>query len=136
MLVGSFCLGLLVESGLWVPMADALEPASRWLLGLPAIVTVAIAMAILRKELALQLLVVFGVLGVGTTSAAADPGRLLTPGQLFVYAIVVAISIPCVATLAALRAELGGRTAAGIALASLGLAVTAGAILARVLGLA
>jgi len=136
MLVGSFCLGLLVESGLWVPMAGALEPASRWLLGLPAIVTVAIAMAILRKELALQLLVVFGVLGVGTAHAAADPGRLLTPGQLFVYAIVVAISIPCVATLAALRAELGGRTAAGIALASLGLAVTAGAILARVLGLA
>ncbi len=135
MLVGSFCLGLLVESGLWAPLASALEPASRGLLGLPAIVTVAIGMAILRKELALQLLVVFGVLGVGTAAATADPGRLLTPGQLFVYAIVVAISIPCVATLAALRAELGVRTAAAIALASLGLAVAAGAILARLLGL-
>ena len=75
MLVGSFCLGLLVESGLWAPLASALEPASRWLLGLPAIVTVAIGMAILRKELALQLLVVFGVLGVGTAAATADPGR-------------------------------------------------------------
>jgi ferrous iron transport protein B len=136
MLVGSFCLGLLVESGLWAPLASALEPASRWLLGLPAIVTVAIALAILRKELALQLLIVFGVLGVGTAAASADHANMLTPGQLFVYAIVVAISIPCVATLAALRAELGGRTAAAISLASLGLAVAAGAILARLLGLA
>ncbi len=128
MLVGSLCLGLLVESGLWAPLASALEPASRWLLGLPAIVTVAIAMAILRKELALQLLVVFGVLGVGGAVAVRDQAHLLTPGQLFVYAVVVAISIPCVATLAALRAELGGRTAAAIAGASLGLAVITGAI--------
>jgi len=67
---------------------------------------------------------------------AASLGELMTPAQLFVYAVVSSISIPCIATLAALRGELGTRAAAGITVASLALALGVGAILARLLGIA
>jgi len=66
----------------------------------------------------------------------AGLGQLLTPPQLFVYAIVTSLSIPCVATLAALRGELGTRAAVGISAGSLTLAIGVGALLARLLGIA
>jgi ferrous iron transport protein B len=134
MLVGSFALGLVYESGFWAPIATAVGPFSGWWLGLPAIATVAIAFGFLRKELALQLLIALAAMtyGAGITGV----GEVLSPPQLFVYAIVATISIPCVATLAALRAELGGRAALGIGLGTIGLALLVGGVLARLLGIA
>jgi ferrous iron transport protein B len=142
MLVGSFVVGLAYESGAWAPVARALDPLTRSALGLPAIAILAIAFAFLRKELALQLLVTLAAvqLAAGSVTASsgtiADVGRILSPAQLFVFAIVTAISIPCVATLATLRAELGGRAAGAITLASLVLAVAVGTGLAHALGIA
>ena len=133
MLIGSFALGLIYEAGAWKVIADVTGPATEALLGLPAIAGVAIAFAFLRKELALQLLLVFAAVALGHQ---ADLGELLTPQQLFVYAVVSSLSIPCIATLAALRGELGGRTALAISAASLSLALGVGAMLARVLGIA
>jgi ferrous iron transport protein B len=133
MLVGSLVLGLVYETGAWVGVADAIGPATRSILGLPAIAGVAIAFAFLRKELALQLLLVFAAVELGR---AASLGELMNPSQLFVYAVVSSISIPCVATLAALRGELGARVAAWISIASLVLAIGVGAVLARLLGIA
>ena len=54
--------------------------------------------------------------------------------QLFVYAIVTSVSVPCVATLAALAGELGWRTALAMCGATLALAIGVGGILARLLG--
>ena len=133
MLIGSFALGLIYEAGWWRVIADVTGPATEALLGLPAIAGVAIAFAFLRKELALQLLLVFAAVALGHQ---AGLGELLTPAQLFVYAVVSSLSIPCIATLAALRGELGGRTALAISAASLALALGVGALLARVLGIA
>jgi ferrous iron transport protein B len=133
MLVGSLVLGIVYETGAWQSIADAIGPATRAVLGLPAIAGVAIAFAFLRKELALQLLLVFAAVQLGRQ---ASLGELMVPGQLFVYAVVSSISIPCVATLAALRGELGTRTAVAISAASLVLAVGVGAAIARVLGVA
>jgi len=133
MLAGSFALGLVYEAGAWQAVADLTGPATQALLGLPAIAGVAIAFAFLRKELALQLLLVFAAVQLGRT---ASLGELMAPAQLFVYAVVSSISIPCVATLAALRGELGGRTAAGLSLASVALALGVGGVLARLLGIA
>jgi ferrous iron transport protein B len=133
MLAGSLVLGLVYETGAWEGVADAIGPATQALLGLPAIAGVAIAFAFLRKELALQLLLVFAAVELGRV---ASLGELMVPAQLFVYAVVSSISIPCVATLAALRGELGTRVAAGISIGSLVLAIGVGAILARLLGTA
>ncbi len=133
MLAGSLVLGLIYETGAWTVIADATGPATEGLLGLPAIAGVAIVFAFLRKELALQLLLVFAAVSLGHR---AGLGELLSPAQLFVYAVVASLSIPCIATLAALRSELGGRAALLISAASLALALGVGAVLARLLGIA
>jgi ferrous iron transport protein B len=133
MLVGSLVLGIIYEAGAWQGVAGAIGPAVRASLGLPAIAGVAIVFAFLRKELALQLLLVFAAVQLGR---AASLGELMSPPQLFVYAVVTSLSIPCVATLAALRGELGTRAAAGICAGSLALALGVGMVLARLLGIA
>jgi len=133
MLVGSLVLGLIYETGAWQAIADAIGPGTEAVLGLPAIAGVAMVFAFLRKELALQLLLVFAAVELGRQ---ASLGELMTPAQLFVYAVVASLSIPCIATLAALRGELGTRAAVGISMASVALAIAVGAGLARLLGIA
>ena len=133
MLVGSLVLGVVYEAGWWQAIAATIGPSVEWALGLPAIAGVAIVFAFLRKELALQLLIAFAAIQLGH---ATGLGELMTPPQLFVYAVVSSLSIPCIATMAALRGELGWRPAAGIALATISLALGVGAVLARLLGTA
>jgi ferrous iron transport protein B len=133
MLVGSLVLGLVYETGLWAPLAAAIEPLTLGVLGLPAIAGLAIAFAFLRKELALQLLVALVAVAYGT---GVDLGAFLGPGQLFVFAIVTSVSIPCAATLATLASEFGWRAAATMSAASLAVALASGAVVARVVGIA
>ncbi|HSW42908.1 MAG TPA: ferrous iron transporter B [Patescibacteria group bacterium] len=134
MIVGSIVLGLFYETGLIWPAAVILDPVVVGWLGLPSVAGLALAFAFLRKELALQLLLVLAAATVG--AGVASIGDLMTPGQLFVYAIVTSVSVPCVATLAALAGELGWRTAIVMAAATLGLAIGVGGVLARLLGVA
>lgn len=134
MLVGSFVLGLVYASGLWVQLAAVIGPVTETLLGLPAIAGVAIIFAFLRKELALQLLVALAIVQYGASGATL--GGFMSSAQLFVFAIVVSISVPCVATLATLADEFGWRPALGMAGATLALALGVGMVLARVLGIA
>jgi len=132
MVVGSIALGLVYESGLIWPAAAILDPVVVGWLGLPSVAGLAIVFAFLRKELALQLLMVLAVATMG--GGVAGLGDLMTPGQLFVFAVVTSVSVPCVATLAALAGELGWRTALTMSAATLALAVAVGGVLARLLG--
>jgi ferrous iron transport protein B len=134
MLVGSFVVGLAWETGAWAPISTVLAPVTEGWLGLPPIAGVAIAFGFLRKELALQLLVALAVVEYGL--AAGDLGTFMSPGQVFVFAIVTSISIPCAATLAALSAELGRRPAAWITAGSLAIALVVGGVIARMLAIA
>ena len=132
MIVGSCALGLLYESG-WIWGATAvLDPVVKGWLGLPSVAGLALVFAFLRKELALQLLVALAVIQLG--AGAASLGSIMSPAQLFVYAIVTSVSIPCVATLSALRGEFGWRTTLAICASTLGIALAAGGLLARLLG--
>jgi ferrous iron transport protein B len=134
MLIGSFVLGLAYEAGLVTPLAALADPAFEWLLGLPGIAGIALVLAFLRKELALQLLLVLAIAayGAGTSSLAT----FMSNGQLFVYAIVTAVSIPCAATLATLVDEFGWPAAGAITAAVLGLALAVGVVAARLVGIA
>ncbi|HEX8940852.1 MAG TPA: ferrous iron transporter B [Candidatus Limnocylindrales bacterium] len=134
MLAGSIVLGFVYESGLIAPLAAALDPIVRGWLGLPAVAGLALAFAFLRKELALQLLVTLAVATYG--AGAASLGAFLSPAQLFVYAVVASVSVPCVATLAALAGEFGWRMAGAISGATIVLALGTGGVLARLLGIA
>jgi ferrous iron transport protein B len=134
MLIGSFALGLAYAGGVIGPVESALGPVVRGWLGLPPVVGIALVFAFLRKELALQLLVVLAVAEIG--AGAASIGSFLSPAQLFVYAITTAVSIPCLATLATLVGEFGRRAALVMTLATLGIALLAGGLVARLLGIA
>ena len=134
MLVGSVVLGGMYETGLVWPVGAAIEPVVEGWLGLPSVAGVALVFAFLRKELALQLLVALAVIELG--SAAANLGSIMSPAQLFVYAIVTSVSVPCIATFATLAGEFGRRTALVMSAATLAVAIAAGGVLARLLGIA
>jgi ferrous iron transport protein B len=72
-----------------------------WLLGLPAQVGVPLIFGILRKELSLVML--------GQALGTSNFGAVLTSEQMLVYATFVMFYLPCLATLAVLRRELGTR---------------------------
>jgi ferrous iron transport protein B len=66
---------------------------------------------------------------MGTTNFAL----ILSPAQMFVFAFVVMIYVPCLATIAVLTREFGVRKAAVISLTEIALAVVLGGVLYRVL---
>lgn len=125
-LVGSLVMGALYETGtIWlfgIPLAPLVEG---WL-GLPSVAGLTLIFAVLRKELALQFLVTLALVKYG--AGAHNLLSFMSPQQLFVYALVNTIYIPCVATFAMLSKELGTRTAFGIAGFTIGLAVLVGGI--------
>ena len=105
---------------------------ARGWLGLPAVAGLALVFAFLRKELAIQLLVALAVIEFGAAAASLD--TFLSPAQLFVYAVVSSVSVPCVATLATLAGEFGWRAALAMSGATIGIALAVGGVLARLLG--
>jgi len=97
-----------------------------WLMGLPEQVGVPLIFGILRKELSLIML--RQALGVTDFSAA------LTAVQMVTFTVFVVFYIPCLATLAALKRELGWREMTLISLLTVVIALLA-ALAARVIGL-
>ncbi len=134
MVVGSIVLGFLYETGLIWRLTTVLDPVMVGWLGLPSVAGLALVFAFLRKELALQLLATLAIVQLG--QGAASIGSFMSAGQLFVYAVVTAVSFPCIATLAALTGELGRRTAMAMSGATIAIALLAGGIIARALGVA
>jgi ferrous iron transport protein B len=76
----------------------ALLPVT-WSLGLPLVLGVPLILGIFRKELSLVML----FQALGTTQLAG----VLTAGQMMTYTLFVLFYIPCIATIAVLRRELG-----------------------------
>jgi ferrous iron transport protein B len=107
---------------------DAASPVMTWWLGLPAVAAIPLIFGILRKELTLILL--------STTLAAVGLGlQSLSAVQTIVFALVVMIYIPCLATIAVCKKEFGWRKALGITVIDVGLALVLGGLAFRVLSL-
>ena len=98
---------------------------------LPMVAGLTLVFAVLRKELALQLLLVFAAMEAG--GAVMNIASFMTTSQIVTYAIVNAIYIPCVATIAVLGREVGWRRTAYISAGTIVLALIVGGIIARVL---
>ncbi len=131
-LIGSFVMGALYETGTIWTFSAPLAPVVEGWLGLPAVAGLTLIFAVLRKELALQFLVTLALVQYGT--GAANLLSFMTPHQLFIYALVNTIYIPCVATFAVLRTELGTRAALGIAAFTIALAIGVGGVAHYALG--
>ncbi len=129
---GSLVLGALYETGLIWHLTGVMSPVVQGWLGLPAVAGLTLLFAVLRKELALQLLVAFAVVRYGS-AAGHNLLRFMTPHQIVVYALVNSIYVPCMATIAVLGRELGWRRAAYISSGTIVLALVVGGAVARAL---
>jgi ferrous iron transport protein B len=125
LLAGSAFLGIADALGLLSIFQDFVEPVSVGLLGLPAFAATALVFGILRKEMALQILAVLA----GTANFAA----VMTPLQMYQFAVITTIYVPCVATIAVLKHELGTKDTTMIVIFTILLALVAG-ILIRIFG--
>lgn len=128
---GSLLLGALYETGYIWALAAPLSPVVEGWLGLPAVAGLTLIFAVLRKELALQLLITLAIARYG--SGANDLLSFMGPRQLFVYALVNTLYIPCAATIAAMGKELGWRRTIAITGLTVVLALVVGGLASRVL---
>jgi ferrous iron transport protein B len=119
LIVGSVVLSLLEHYELSGAVNSFLAPLTSTLLGLPPEVGVSLIFGVLRKELTIVML----VQALGT----ADLGSVLTVGQMCSYTAFVLFYLPCLATLATLRAVVGLRATFIIALLTTGTAVAVAA---------
>lgn len=125
---GSFILGLLYESGWILKLITPLRPLMEGWLGIPAVAGLALIFAFLRKELALALLLVLAAQAIPGVTESSSLLVFMTPGQIFTFALVTAIYIPCVAALAVLWRELGIKDSMLIALSTILLAFVLGGL--------
>ena len=133
LLVGSVVLGILFQTGYLFDLAGVFSPVVEGWMGLPPVAGLVLVMAVLRKELALQLLAAMAIVMGASSEASSNLLLIMSKEQLFVFALVTAIYIPCVATIAALARELGWRRSLIIMGFTIVLAILVGGIANRVL---
>lgn len=127
-IIGNLVIQLANMAGLLLLVQSWVSPVTVLWLGLPPAAAIVLIFGVLRKEMTLILLASL----MGTTNFAL----VLTPAQMIVFAFVVMIYIPCLATIAVLTRELGYRRTAEICVAEIVVAIIAGGILLRVLAIA
>ncbi len=127
LLGGSIVLEMLMAEGVLQRLIEPSEAVMMAVLGLPGVVVVALIFGILRKEMALQMLMVL----FGTSNLALH----LSPEQMFTFALVMAVFMPCLAAFAVMLKEFGLRNTALVTAGSIGLAIALGAASKLLLGL-
>ncbi|MBE0518680.1 MAG: ferrous iron transport protein B [Thermoplasmata archaeon] len=127
LLAGSIVLETMMVIG-WL---DKLIGPSEWvmmtMLGLPGVTVIALVFGILRKEMALQMLMIL----FGTSNLALQ----LSSEQMFVFALVMAIFLPCIAAFAVMVKEFGMKSSVLVALGSVSLALIMGTTAHIILGI-
>jgi ferrous iron transport protein B len=117
-IVGSAIIGVALESGLLYLAIAPMSPLVVGWLGLPAVTAAALLYGILRKELTVELLL---VLGGGSMT-------FMTIRQMFVFALVTTIYVPCIATVAVLAREQGWKYTIALVITTLSIAIFLGGL--------
>lgn len=131
--IGSMVLGALYETGWLAKLSQPLEPFIVGWLGLPAVAGLTLIVGMLRKELSLQLLVALAVATAGF--AGAELTQLMSPADIAVYALVNALALPCISSVAVFWRRQGAARALAVVGASVLIALVVGGVMARVLPL-
>ncbi len=109
-----------------LPMiSDFLSPVTVVWLGLPAFTGFLFIFGILRKEAALVLLTI--------VAGTSDISSVMSPLQMVVFALVIMIYVPCIATIVAMVKETGWKHALEITVFEIGLAILIGGVAFRLL---
>lgn len=120
-------IGMLMEImlmfNLLEPINIFLQPITVLWLGLPVITGIFLIYGILRKELTLVLLEILAVdiLGIALS-------EFMTPIQMFVFALITMLYIPCAATIIVLRNETGWKFTLKVTFIEVGFALLLGGI--------
>ncbi len=120
LLIGSIVIESLMTLNLLQRIIGPAGPFMEVALGLPGFTIVALVFGILRKEMALQMLMVLA----NTGNLAA----VLTTHQMFVFALLMAVFMPCLATFAVMVKEFGAKSTVAVTAASISLALTMAAV--------
>ena len=116
---GSVVLYLVDKLG-WLSLFTSwAAPFTQGVLGLPPVALVVLIFGILRKELALVML--------AALMHTPQLGTVLTAQQMYVFALIVMLYVPCVSTIAAFKREFGTRRAALVSVGEIILAFALGA---------
>ena len=118
LVVGSIVVELLLQYDLLDVIVDPLSPVIVGMLGLPAVCSIAFIVGILRKEMALGML---QILAGGVALEA-----FMTPDQFVVFGVVMAVYMPCVATLITMWREIGWKETIGVSVLSIVVSILLG----------
>ena len=117
----SIVLGLFQYFGIIDAFQQFFAPITVSLLGLPEYASTALLFGIFRKELAFETLAVL--------AGTADLGSVMTSVQLYTFAIVSVLFIPCVSTIAVLYRQMGAKITILASLYSVLLGMTIGVLI-------
>ncbi len=126
LLVGSVFLGLFEYFGITATFEQLIEPFAVGVLGIPPYAATALLFGILRKEMAFETLAVLA----GTANLPA----VMTGLQLYIFAIVSVLFVPCVSTIAVLLKEMGGKITTAVTVYTVLLGVVIGAVINLLMG--
>ena len=129
--IGSIILGGLYETKFIWFIAQPMNFLIQGWLGLPTVAGICLLFGILRKELALQFLLTLAIMQYG--SGVQDLLSFMTKQQIFIFALVATIYIPCIATVSALIKELGLKIATSITVFTITLAILIGGLANQIL---
>ena len=120
LVAGSLVLGFLSYIGMLALFQEALAPLSMGILGLPSYASTALLFGILRREMAFETLAVL--------AGTATLNTVLSNTQLYTFALVSTLFVPCISTIAIMRRELGWKIAAAVSVYSIITGIVMGAI--------
>ncbi|MDD1667861.1 MAG: ferrous iron transport protein B [Methanomicrobiales archaeon] len=121
LVVGSVVLGILDYYGILAAFEDFLAPLFVGILGLPSYAVTALLFGILRKEMAIGTLAVL--------AGTADLSAVMTELQIYIFAVMSVLFVPCISTMAVLSRENGWKIALLITVFTVLLGIGIGAMI-------
>jgi ferrous iron transport protein B len=129
LVIGSIVLEILLFYGLLDKMVGPFSFITETMLGLPPIIIIAFVFGIIRKEMALAMLMVLAA------PALLSDMTFMSAQQFIVFGMVMAVYVPCLATIAVLGREFGIKNTALITGTSFAVALLIGTALNALLSL-
>ena len=120
---GSLLLSFIEAFNIVTPILHASAGFMGGVLGLPSITSITLVYGFLRKEMAIEMLLVISKLKLGVSELSF----FMTPMQIFIYALIVALYFPSVATFAVITREFNLKTALLMSVTTITLAILTGA---------
>lgn len=121
LLVSSVVLGILQFFGVIAAFQVLFEGFMYSALGLPDYASTSLLFGILRKEMAFETLAIL--------SGTANLGAVMSAAQLYVFAVVSVLFVPCVSTIAVLYRQMGLKISLAVCCYTLSLGFVTGIIL-------